>query len=196
MLKPYRTPIELNYEISDFQEMYLTLNAKDVPTTALAATAVIPAASVTSNIGASRVSKCWARPPEEYKTIKAIEYPCADASAKLDAETGVIKQINQKKANERELAAQRAAEKEKQRKLAEDKKQKELAAKLEQEKLLQAEAAAIAASEAKQAEIGGEISQKMISMCDKYWSKGKHRCYCQKYIEHAPEEIRKNSSCE
>ena len=79
--------------------------------------------------------------------------------------------------------------------MAEEKKQKELAETLKQEELLQAEAVAIAASEAKQAQIGGEIEQKMIKVCDKYWSIGEHRCYCQKYIEHAPAEIQSNSTC-
>ncbi len=40
-----------------------------------------------------------------------------------------------------------------------------------------------------------EIAQKMIKMCEKYWSKGEHRCYCQKYIEYAPDDIQKNSTC-
>lgn len=85
---------------------------------------------------------------------------------------------------------------EKQRKLVEQEKQKALAEKEKQEKLLQAEAAAIAASQAKQAKISDEISMKMIKVCEKYWNKGEHRCYCQKYIEHAPASIQESSTCD
>ena len=87
------------------------------------------------------------------------------------------------------------AEKEKQRKLAEQKKQKELEEKLKREEKLKAEAAAIAASEAKRARIKDEITQKMLAVCEKYWSKGEHRCYCQNYIEHAPAEIQAKANC-
>ena len=67
---------------------------------------------------------------------------------------------------------------------------------MKQEELLRAEAAAIAASQAKQAKIGGEITMKMVRVCKKYWDKGEHRCYCQKYIEHAPKSIQESSTCE
>ncbi|MBT8438921.1 MAG: hypothetical protein KJO91_04280, partial [Gammaproteobacteria bacterium] len=138
------------------------------------------------------VKKCWAGPPAKYKNIKSVEYDCDDAASKLDAETWVTKLVNQEKAKEQKIAA----EKERQRKLAEEKKQKALAEKLKQEQLAKAEAAAIAASQAKQAQLGGEITQKMLSVCKKYWDKGEHRCYCQKYIEHAPSSIQANSTCE
>jgi len=179
VIKPFRTPIELSYDISDFEEMTLALNARSKSS----ATAATPAAATPG------AKKCWAKPPEKYKTIKAIEYSCIDATAKLDAETGINKQVDQKVADERAMAAQRSAEIEKQRKQAE-----EIA---RQEQVAQAELdAAIAASAAKQAEIGDDISNKMVVMCDKYWKKGEHRCYCQKYIEYAPDDIQKNSSCE
>jgi hypothetical protein len=189
VIKPFRTPIKLNYDISDFEEMTLALNAKSKPV-AKSATAVNPAMGAsTQGVAVSAAEKCWAKPPEKYKTIKAIEYSCADATAKLDAETGINNQVNQKIADDRALAAQRSAEIEKQRKQAE-----EIA---RQEQVAQAELdAAIAASAAKQAQIGDDISNKMVAMCDKYWKKGEHRCYCQKYIEYAPDEIQKNSSCE
>ena len=196
LLKPYRTPVELAIDISDFQEMYLSLNAKKQSSVMPVATTLLPTGSTVSNAAAvSEISKCWAKPPEKYKTVRSVEYVCADASAKINAETTVSTQVNQIKDNERRLAAQRAAEKEKQHRLIEEQKQKEQAVKLKQEELLAVEAAAIAASEVKQAEINNEIAQKMISVCDKYWSKGEHRCYCQKYIEHAPLEIQQSSTC-
>lgn len=187
VIKPFRTPIKLSYDISDFEEMTLVLNARSKPI------AGNPAVGVSAQaVAVSAAEKCWAKPPEKYKTIKAIDYSCADATAKLDAETGINNQVNQKIADDKALADQRSAEIEKQRKQAEEIARQEQAAKLKQAEL----DAAVAASAAKQVEIGDDISNKMVAMCDKYWKKGEHRCYCQKYIEYAPDDIQKNSSCE
>ncbi|NOQ87340.1 MAG: hypothetical protein GQ550_00300 [Gammaproteobacteria bacterium] len=185
MLKPFRTQLELNYDISDFKDMVLVLNAKPAPV-------VVPVVATKKTAAPKPARKCWAGAPPQYNKIKSVEYDCDDATAKLDAETWVTKLVNKEKEKEKKLAA----EKEKQRKLAEEKKQKELAAKLKQEELIQVEAAAIAASQARQAEISDEITVKMLKVCDKYWSKGEHRCYCQKYIEHAPKSIQASSTCE
>lgn len=183
MLKPFRTQLELNYDISDFKDMYLALNARPAP---------VVAVPVAKKAAPKPVRRCWAGAPPQYSKIKSVEYDCNDASAKLDAENWVMKLVNKEKEKERTLAVER----EKQRKVAEEKKQKALAAKMKQEELLRAEAAAIAASQAKQAKIGGEITMKMVRVCKKYWDKGEHRCYCQKYIEHAPKSIQKSSTCE
>lgn len=190
MLKPFRTPLELNYDISDFKDMYLALNAK-VPADA-------PVASTSKQAPVSK--KCWAGPPARYKTIKPVEYDCADAEAKRDAEAWVTGLVNKEKAEQKKLADKKAAalaaEKEKQRKIAEQKRQKELAAKQAEEEKLRIEAAALAASEVKQAKINDEITQKMVNVCSKFWNKGEHRCYCQKYIDHAPSSIQASSTCE
>ena len=183
MLKPFRTPLVLNYDISDFKDMYLALNAKSAPVV------VAPVAKKVAAV--KQVRKCWAGAPPKYSKIKSVEYDCDDATAKLNAENQVARLVNKEKEKERKLAA----EKEKKRMLAEEKKQKELAAKLKQEELMQAEAAAIAASQAKQAKLNNEITAKMLKVCKKHWSQGKHRCYCQKYIEHAPASIQASSTC-
>ena len=44
--------------------------------------------------------------------------------------------------------------------------------------------------------LSSDITRKMIAVCEKNWLQGEHRCYCQKYIEYAPEDIRANSECE
>jgi len=189
MLKPFRTPLELHYDISDFKSMYVALNAKAAP-------AVVTAAPVKAAVATPKTAvvkkTCLANPPANYKNIKSVKYDCADSAAKLSAERKVNDLVTQEKTKEKKAAA----EKEKQKKLAEEKKQQEIAAQLKQDELIKVEAAAVAASEAKQAAIGGEIAQKMIKVCEKYWNKGEHRCYCQKYIEHAPAEIQANSSCQ
>ena len=188
-ISPFRTPLDLNYDISDFKDMNLALNAKAAPV----AVVVVPKPAVKKiNI------KCWAGPPAKYNNIKQVEYDCDDETAKKEAEIRVIKLVKQEKAKQQKLAAiaaDKAAERERQRKLAEEEKREALVAKLELEEKLQMEAAAIAASEIKQAQLGDEITQKMLKVCDKYWGKGEHRCYCQKYIEHAPASIQASSTC-
>jgi len=182
--KVFRTPLELNYDISDFKDMYLALNVK-------------PKTAVTSvNAGSADASKpsrkCWAGAPPKYRFIKSVEYDCDDVVGKKDAQLWITKLVNIEENKQRKLKA----EKDKQQKLLAQKKQKALAKKVQQEKLIQAEAVAIAASEAKQAAIGDEITAKMLKICDKFWRKGEHRCYCQKYIEHAPKSIQSSSSCD
>lgn len=190
MLKPFRTPLELKYDISDFNDMYVALNARPAPVVAAPVAAVaVPAAKVPAAVKPKK--KCWAGAPPAYKNIKSVGYDCDDASSKMKAESEVARLVNQEKEKQRKLAA----EKEKQRKLAEEQKQKELAAKLKEEERLQAEAAAIAASQAKQAQIDSEITQKMVKVCEKHWNKGEHRCYCEKYISYAPASIQASSTC-
>ena len=184
MLKPYRTPLDLNYDITDFKEMYVALNTSAAPTAAVVSK---PAGTVKQ----AKTKKCKTTAPAKYINIQPIEYDCNNATAKNTAEAGMAKLVSQEKAKEQKIAA----DKERQKKLAEEKKQQELAAQLKQQELLAAEAAALAASEAKQAQIGGEIAEKMVSMCKKYWDKGEHRCYCQKYIDQAPSAIQASSTC-
>ncbi len=193
-LSPFRTPLELNYDISDFKDMYLLLNAK-----------VEPVAIVTPpKPAAKEINKnCWAIPPAKYNNIKPVEYDCGNEPAKKEAETRVISLVKQEKTKEQKsaaiaaaTAAEKAVERARQGKLLEQRKQEALAEKRKQEEKLQLEAAVIAASEVKQAQLSDEITQKMLKVCEKNWRKGEHRCYCQKYIEHAPASIQASASCE
>ncbi len=215
VLKPFRTPLELNYDISDFADMALVLNTKVNKAIVVAPVSEKVGGKARVDSGNKKIEdkKCWAGPPAEYKNIKSVEYDCSDKASKKDAESWVTKLVVAEKAKrqarsqsikaEKKKAADKrralASEKEKKRKLAEANKKKRLAEKLAKkskaDKKLQIEAAAIAASQANQVKINSEITQKMVNVCKKYWDKGEHRCYCQKYIEHAPSNIRANSSC-
>jgi hypothetical protein len=185
VIKPFRTPLELQYDISDFTEMTVSLSTPDIK--AAAAQVASAGKPVVNEAKIKRV--CLSSPPGKYKSIQPIEYDCGDKAAKKQADNKIEKQVSKQKEIE-----------EKQRRLAEEKKRQELAAaeaeRLRQEELRQAEAAAVAASQAKQDAINSEIVAKMVAVCDKFWSKGEHRCYCQKYIEHAPGEIQSNNSCQ
>ena len=189
-LQPFRTTLDLKYDISDFSDMYTALNAKPEPVVAKSPVVSAPAAAVSKP-----VQMCKAQAPAKYKNIKAVEYKCVDIVAKTRAEASVDKLVAEEKVKlqkEKEKQLKLAAEKDKQRQLAEAKKQKELAAKTERERRVQLEAAAVIE---KQAALGQEISAKMISMCNKFWTKGEHRCYCEKYIQHAPSGIESDPSC-
>ena len=207
VIKPFRTRVELNYDISDFEDMTFALNIKAKKTIA-----AIPENNKPETKKPA-AKKCWAGPPAKYKSIKSVEYDCLDAASKKDAEAWVrrlvVSEGKKQKANSLsvKVAKKKAAEKkraltlakkkkeEKKRKLAEENKNKQLAEKFQQEKTLQAEAAAIAASKANQTKINSDITQKMVNVCSKYWDKGEHRCYCQKYIKHAPASIQASSTC-
>ncbi len=78
---------------------------------------------------------------------------------------------------------------------AERKRKEAEAARLAKEEALRKEQEALAASAAVQAELSSDIAKKMIAVCEKKWAEGEHRCYCEKYIEHAPSNIKANPSC-
>lgn len=188
-LSPFRTPLELNYDISDFRDMTLTLNAKVEP---------VAIAASPKQVANKIYKKCQVELPARYSNVKPVEYDCGDEAAKKEAETRVVLFVNQEIAKQQSLAAiaaEKAAEREQQRKLLAEQRQKALAEKLKLEEKLQRETAAIAASEVKQAQLSDEITQKMLKVCEKYWNKGEHRCYCQKYIKHAPGIIQASSTC-
>jgi hypothetical protein len=184
MLKPFRTPLEIQYDLADFDDMYSTLNAKPAaPVVPVAAGTVVQTAASKPVVAARKM--CSMTAPAKYKSIKPVSYQCSDAAAKQAAKHKVDAQVK------RQVEAEA-----KQKKLAEEKRKQEEAARLKLEEKQRAEAAAIAASQAKQAQISGEIAEKMLKVCEKYWQKGEHRCYCQKYIDHAPAEIQASSTCE
>jgi hypothetical protein len=184
VLKPYRTPLELHYELADFNNMVVALNTKP--------------ASVASN-AASPKKQCFSSPPTKYKSIPSVEYNCASKKAKQAADEKVTALVYRKKTLDAEQRKLGQEKKRRQQAVAQAQAEKEAEAqkiRLKQEEKIQAQTAAVAASEAKQVAIGSEITQKMVSLCEKYWNISEHRCYCQKYIEYAPSEIQKNSTCQ
>lgn len=178
-LKPFRSIVEINFDISDFSSVVAKLNASGTP----GARKPEAAATVLSK------KKCKASPPAGFAEVKSIEYDCKNITARTKATANIDAAVSK----ERELRKQAAAKRERKRSAAEAKK-KELIAKRAAEKLA-VEQAAIAASVAQQQAIGNEISAKMITMCEKKWAKGEHRCYCEKYIEYAPKAIQDSSTC-
>jgi len=120
---------------------------------------------------------CYARPPMEYKLkVAVVTYPCKDVVKKKQAEAKVtadVAQIKQKKAAAHKAAM--AAEKQrKARQLAEQQKAKEQLSK----------------DSKREAEWDSKQASLWISRCKVHWAKNRSPCYCQKYLDQAPEGVK------
>ena len=184
-LKPYRSDVEVTFDISDFSDVVAKLNTREAPVVAK------PALKSAPVVIATPVKKCKASPPTDFAEVKAVEYNCEDAAAKTKATASVDAAVS-KESERREIVA---AENEKKRLAAEKAKADKLAAQKVAEENLAAEQAMLAASAAQQQAISSKIAVKMIAVCQKKWDKGEHRCYCEKYIDHAPKAIQESSTC-
>lgn len=182
-LKPFRSAVEVNFDVSDFSSVVAKLNAGVTP--AAKKSAQTPVATAPSK------KKCKASPPAGFADVKAIEYDCKNLTARAKATANIDAAVGK----ERERRKLAAAKREQKRLAAAEAKKKDLIARRAAEEKLAAEQAALAASLVQQQAIGDEISTKMIAMCAKKWAKGDHRCYCEKYIAHAPKAIQDSSTC-
>ncbi|MDH5610844.1 MAG: hypothetical protein OEY66_00100 [Gammaproteobacteria bacterium] len=180
-IKPFRSSINVNFDISDFSEAAAKLNAKVIPVQKEQAPVTVEKKVVTPKI-------CKANPPKDFIKIKPVDYACDDAAAKARAEANIEAVVTK----ERELKAKLIAENERKRKEEEAaKKAKELA----DIKAKEMQAALEASAAAAEKEMNAEITSKMLAVCEKKWAKGEHRCYCEKYIDKAPAGIVSDPSC-
>lgn len=179
-LKPFRLPVNVNIDISDFSTAATGLTAALQP---------VQKAKAVAPVKRAMVKKCNASPPKGFEKINSLEYVCADAAAKTKAEADIKAQVEKIRA----IETKRAAKKELERKQAEA----ELAEKQQAEQArLAAEQAALAEIEASKSQVNAEITDKMLALCMKKWQKGQHRCYCEKFLEHAPAGIASDASCD
>jgi len=199
-LKPYRTTIRVKFSISDFykvnnefkrqQEEKLAAiraleeqaiaeakaQAKAKANAEAAALTVVPAAAVVAPKPKSK-AKCKIGPPKGFSEVKAIAYDCDNVAARINAQANMDLKVEDIQVQRKKAAAEAKA------------------ARLAKEEKLRKEQEALAASAAVQAELSSDIAKKMIAVCEKKWAEGEHRCYCEKYIEHAPANIKADSSC-
>ncbi len=191
-IRPYRKSIHINYDISDFSEAYAVHQASgESESVVVAPTPIAPVAKeVVVNKPAS-VKMCRAVAPKGYTSVRAIEYVCNDASDRRRAENTIAAAVKKEKQRRKRIAA----EKEKQRLAAIAAKKKAEEERRKAEEARMAEEAAIAASEQKHSQIMDELTRKMVGVCNKMWKRGKHRCYCEKYIEYAPADIKSDPTC-
>lgn len=182
-LKPYRTMVRVRFNISDFDSVNKEFLRQQQAKLAASKPPVVAKVEVVA-VAPKPKPKCLAKPPTGYAEVNAIEFDCDNASAKERAQSEVNSQV----ASIREQRKMAAVEAERIRK-------QEEAERLAREEARIKEQEVLAASVVVQAELSSDIAKKMIPVCQKQWADGKHRCYCEKYIEYAPPEIQSNSSC-
>jgi len=191
-IKPFRTAVEVNFDIENFADALAIMDLEkegEALAAALAAPAVVAAAAAPpAVVKAQAVTMCDAKAPAAYASIKSVRYVCNDARDKVRAQKKVSVAVDKEK-QRRALVKKQQQEQKRLAALAAQKKQQEL----EQQK--QAEAKAIEASNEKYQLVLNDLTKKMLGVCNKMWDRGKHRCYCEKYIEHAPSSIESDPSC-
>jgi hypothetical protein len=185
-LKPFRTTVLVKFSIDDFHKVNNEFKQQQKAKLAASRPKVEPAPIVPAVVVAAPKPKlkCKIAPPEGFSGVKTISYDCDDEAARNSAKASVDSKVDSIRSQRNKAKA----EAERQRKEAE-------AARLAKQEALKKEQEALAASAAIQAELSSDIAKKMIAVCEKKWAEGEHRCYCEKYIEHAPASIKANSSC-
>ena len=173
VIKPFRTTNIINVSLADFSNVVARVTRQQTPAK--------PVANASASTATASV--CTVKPPMGFETIKPVQYPCNSVVDETHAHKTMNEQVSQ-------VRKKREAEKEKKRKAEIEKKKKEEEARKQLELKQQREAAAIAASKLKQQELSKEIATKMLSMCKSAWSRGENRCYCEKYIDQAPANIK------
>lgn len=164
IIKPFRSSITVNFDISDFSGVMAKLSGK-VKSVQKASNKVVA------------VEMCKANPPTGFTRIKSVEYVCKDATAKVRAKASIKAMVEKESKKKAAETAKRLAE----IKSAEEKRA--------------AEQAAIAETEASKQVMNSDITNKMLAVCMKKWEAGEHRCYCEKFIKHAPAGIESDPSC-
>jgi hypothetical protein len=194
-LKPFRTTVKVKFNIDDFDKVTSEFKRQqDAKLAAIKAAkekaeaearAAAPAAAVTvAKPKPKPKARCMVGPPEGFAEVKTVEYDCDDAVARSRAQASVDSKVSAIKTQRKKAAAE-----------AERKRKEAEAARLAREEALKKEQEALAASAALRAELSSDIAKKMIAVCEKKWAEGEHRCYCEKYIEYAPPNIKSNPDC-
>lgn len=199
-LKPFRTTVKVKFYIDDFDKVNTEFKRQhdeklaaseaaakekaEAEARAQAAVAAPAAVAVAAKPKSKPKAKCKVGPPEGFTEVKTVEYDCDNEAARTRAQASVDSKVSEIKAQRKKAAAE-----------AERKRKEAEAARLAKEEALKKEQEALAASAALRAELSSDIAKKMIAVCEKKWAEGEHRCYCEKYIEFAPENIKSNPSC-
>ncbi len=187
-IRPFRSSVNVNFDISDFSGVFSKLNTK----VNLVKKAPAPVVAVDK---VATVKKCKANPPKGFASINSIEYACDDAVAKAEAEASIEAIVAKERKHQAKLAADRERKRQEVEAAKAAKLAQELADKKAAEEKLAAEQAALAETEASKQQMSADITNKMLAVCQKKWASGQHRCYCEKFIEHAPAGIESDPSC-
>jgi len=170
IVEPYGRPVMLSYSMSGYSELAAKLD-KPVPAPVVKAPEpALPVAAVKEKPKAKPkpVKMCYSKAPADFQSaVTAIAYPCNNTAKKANASKKIKARVEQEK--------------------------KKMALELEaanREKLARQKAV-----EDNKREIQWALQQAEIwvKRCQKHWAKGKSPCYCEKYLDRAPEGV--TSSC-
>jgi len=171
IVEPYGRPVKLSYNMSGFAEIMSKLDKPAPPAPVVkVAKPVAPVVVVKEKPKPKPkpVKMCYAKAPAGYQSaVTTVAYPCNNATKKANAESKITARVEQEK--------------------------KKMAMELEaanREKLARQKAV-----EDNKREIQWALQQAEIwvKRCQKHWAKGKSPCYCEKYLDRAPEGV--TSSC-
>ena len=172
IVEPYGRPVKLSYSMSGFSELAAKLD-KPVPTPVVKAPKpALPVAAVKAKPKPKPkpkpVKMCYSKAPADFQSaVTAIAYPCDNAAKKASASKKIKARVEQeKKKMAMELEAANREKLARQKAVENDKREIQWAI--------------------QQAEI-------WVKRCQKHWAKGKSPCYCEKYLDRAPEGL--TSTC-
>jgi hypothetical protein len=194
VMRPFRTSTIVNFDVSDFNTVVAELGSRS-----------------TKNPEKMAEKKCEVISPKGFTELTAVEYTCGDEGAKAKANAAIAAALNAARERWKEEIREITKKEQVAKEAEKEKPEKSKAIKNKviehgsredkpiedksSEDALADENAALATSVAQQKFIANDISNKMIAVCKKKWDAGEHRCYCEKYIKHAPAEIQSDPSC-
>jgi len=170
VVEPYGRPVMLSYNMSGYSELAAKLD-KPAPSPVIKVPKpVLPVAAVKEKPKPKPkpVKMCYSKAPADFQSaVTAIAYPCNNATKKANASQKIKARVEQeKKKMAMELEAANREKLARQKEVEDNKREIQWAL--------------------QQAEI-------WVKRCQKHWAKGKSPCYCEKYIDRAPEGV--TSSC-
>lgn len=195
-IKPFRSLVEVQFDIENLADAMVAMDLANGRTKAVAkapaVTSPVAAAAAPAKVVVTQeVKMCDATAPAGFKSIKAESYVCSDSNDKIRAHNKIAIAVDREKQKRAAIAKKR----EQQRQAALEAKRKQEQEMLARQEKEQQEQDAIAASQLKHIAVLDELTQKMLGVCNKMWGKGQHRCYCEKYIQHAPAGIQSDPDC-
>ena len=173
IIEPYGRPIKLGFSMSGYAPVMAKIN-KPIPPPVVKKPVPLPVVvepkpEPKPKPKAKPVKKCYANAPVNFKSkVPAISYPCDNAVKKSQAEKKISAGVEREK---KKIAARLQAEKNK--KQVQERK---------------------AIDEKRDSEWDRKQATLWVSRCKRHWAKNRSPCYCEKYLDQAPEGVK--STCE
>ena len=167
IIEPYGRPVKLTFTMSGYAALMAKIN-KPVPPPVVKKVEPKPAPVIVAKPKAKPkpkpVKMCYARPPIDFKSaVPAIAYPCKNEVKKSNAEIKIAAKVEHEK---KKMTAEIDAANEEA---------------LAREKSVE--------DNQREVEWEGKQAELWISRCERHWTKKRSPCFCEKYLELAPEGV-------